>query len=247
MTRVRYGVPVGRGRRTAQPAISRVASDSTPVAAALFVDHSNIWLGMRRSAEAQYEPGVSLEFGALLRLLAAGRAVVAAALVIDAETPGPVQSAMRAAGFEVIARERGRLTGSEQANDETLAVRLYETVASREPGVVVLATGDGAGSHQDRGFVPALRNARAHGWGIEVAAWDDSLNARLRQAVNAEGGAVVSLDDYYYGITRVPGLRGPSAVSLCHRSTADRTVRTPDSFCRSSLPLKPTDVITSAA
>lgn len=138
MSQVRYGVPVGPSRRTAQPPVQHVASGRTPAAAtaALFVDHSNIWIGMRHSTEAQYERGVILDFAALFRLLAAGRGVAAAILVIDAETPVSVQSAMRAAGFEVIARERGRLTGAEQANDETLAVRLYETVASREPGVV---------------------------------------------------------------------------------------------------------------
>lgn len=209
-----YQAPVAIGAQSLSPDI--------PVAT--FLDLSNIWVGLRRAAEPRCEEyGLRLEFHQLRRLLAAGRPVIRALAVADAEVPINVQRALRSAGWEVLLRERGRLSGSEQANDETLQVRMYETINSKDPAVIVLATGDGAGSYQDRGFVSVLRAARAHGWGVEVVAWADSLNPDLKAFVRAEGGACILLDDYYFGISEVQ-LRGASTVSLRHRGTADATV-----------------------
>lgn len=222
--------PGQRPRHRRAPALHHAAgaigaqNPSPYIPVATFLDLSNIWVGLRRAAEPRYEEyGLRLEFHQLRRLLAAGRPVIRALAVADAEVPINVQRALRSAGWEVLLRERGRLTGSEQANDETLQVRMYETINSKDPAVIVLATGDGAGSYQDRGFVSVLRAARAQGWGVEVAAWADSLNPDLKAFVRAEGGACILLDDYYFGISEVQ-LRGASMVSLRHRGTADATV-----------------------
>lgn len=224
------------------PCAIGVQRSSPDIPVAIFLDLSNIWVGLRRAAEARGEEyRVRLDHQQLLRLLAAARPVIRALAVADAELPISVQGALGAAGWEVLLRERGRLTGSEQANDETLQVRMYEAIHSREPAVMVLATGDGAGSHENRGFVTILRAARAHGWGVEVAAWADSLNPDLETYVGAAGGACIELDDYFYGIAAAP-LRRASSVSLTHRATADATVSrmvTPASSTAQHVPLTP--------
>lgn len=104
---------------------------------------------------------------------------------------------------------------------------MYQAIHSMDPAVMVLATGDGAGWQQDRWFVPALRAARSKGWGVEVAAWADSLNPELATCVRAAGGTCVSLDDYYFGVSGVHRLRSATPVSLRGRATADATVLTP--------------------
>jgi hypothetical protein len=195
------------------------------VAAALFVDYSNIVRGLHRAAEIRWERATArLDFRQLRRLLAAGRTASRALIVADAETPGGARRAMVEAGFEVIERERGRLSGTEQANDETLQVRIYETLSGIEQGVLVLATGDGAGSAHGRGFIPALGMARAHGWALELASWDDSTNGALRRFVLEHAGQTIALDDYYYGISEAPPLRWASTIPLRHRPTADGAV-----------------------
>ena len=70
----------------------------------------------------------------------------------------------------MIRRESGKNTGNEQANDETLQVRLYETLFSNPPAVLVLGTGDGAGWRQRRGFLAALDAATRLGWAVEGVA-----------------------------------------------------------------------------
>lgn len=203
------------------------------VHAALFIDHSNIVRGLRAAADDSWEHAdVRFDFVQLRRLLAAGRPTSRALIVADAETPRGARRAMIRAGFEVIERERGRLSGTEQANDETLQVRIYETVGTNDPGVLVLATGDGAGLGHGRGFIPAVRMARAHGWALELVSWRDSTNGSLRRYVIEHGGQAIALDDYYYGISEAPPLRWASPVPLCHRPTADAEVSTGMSPCR---------------
>lgn len=119
----RPGPPPRYKRAPATPAVSSVAAAMrcTDVPVAIFVDLSNIWVGLRRAGERRGEEcGLRFEFTELMRLLAATRRVLRAIAVADAELEMGVQRALRSAGFEVLLRERGRVSGSEQANDETL-------------------------------------------------------------------------------------------------------------------------------
>jgi hypothetical protein len=230
------------------PRVAPAADRSDDVETAIFVDYSNIARGLRAAADSSWEGrSARVNFAQLLRLLTAGRPGSRTVLVTDAEEPAGARRAMADAGFEVIERERGRLSGTEQANDETLQVRMYETVAALEPGVLVLATGDGAGASYGRGFIPALAFARAHGWAIELASWTASTNQRLNTFVRQHEGQVVSLDDYYFGLSEVPGLRAASQIPLCHRPTADSAVHEGAQACRSSHAMVPGRPFGSAA
>jgi hypothetical protein len=186
----------------------------------LFVDLSNIQIGARRQAdqEGEWRTDVRVEGENLARYLHAGRAVVRGAVVVNADLPAAARHHYAGIG-QVIVRESGRVTGTEQANDETLQVRIYETIHSLPKGVLVLATGDGAGSAEGRGFIPALDAARRHGWAIEVVSWRNSTNSRLIAWLKRTGNLFVALEEAYYSVTFIQGGRKAQSMSLKHRAT----------------------------
>lgn len=121
-----------------------------------FLDLSNIWGGVREAAAAHGESGLPVRLSAvnLASVLRAGRADFRLTTVANADVRSGVIRRFEGVGG-VIRRESGRLTHTEQANDETLQVRMYESIHTEPQAVLVLATGDGAGWSQARGFVPS--------------------------------------------------------------------------------------------
>ena len=97
---------------------------------------------------------------------------------------------------------------------------IYRTILRRQgAGVIVVATGDGAGWQHGRGFCAALAGARRQGFGVEVVSFEASLNRRLRQIAQSVG-ALVLLDRFYESISFLEGLRPARLPSLIHRPTA---------------------------
>lgn len=201
-------------------------SDAGIHAVQAFVDLSSIWYGLLEVAPPRDEQGLPLRLSAenLGRVLRAGRDQFRQLAVANADVPLPVIDHFGKVG-EVILRESGRRTGTERANDETLQVRMYETILNNPPGVLVLATGDGAGWRQRRGFIPALDAARRRKWGVEVLSWGVAANRALRDWAARVDASFVDLDDYYFSVSFVEGGRRVQPVSLRHRPTSEPTVR----------------------
>lgn len=189
-------------------------------AASIFVDHSNIWVGLRRQAEIEDEwrNAVRIDATNLLGFLRADRPLSRSAVVANAAVPEAALAGFRAFG-EVITREAGCLSGTEQANDETLLVRIYETLQAVPAGVLVLCTGDGAGASAGRGFIPALECARQRKWKVEVVGWRESTNGHLIDWVERTKGVFLDLADACYSISFIEGGRRPQPISLRHRPT----------------------------
>lgn len=173
----------------------------------LFVDLSNLSWSAREEALARGEPAWALRLHAehLFGVLAAGRRVDRAVLIADARLAETVLRAYRR-WFDVRLAEPGLLTGKEQGADEKLQVALYETLYAADSGTIVLATGDGAGWKDGRGFCPAIRTARREGLGIEVVAFARSFNRTLRTLASNLGAAVL-LDEFYESVTFLEGGR----------------------------------------
>ncbi len=187
----------------------------------LFVDFSNVWYASRAEAarRGDHEQAVRIHAGHLHRVLAGGRQVGDSVLVANREISQPVLDHFRS-GFRVELVEAGCVTGTEQAGDEMLQNAIYRTIfRATTPGTIVLATGDGAGWREGRGFCETLRAARQRDFGVEIASFEGSLNGRLR-ALAQEFGAVVALDPFYDSITFLEGLRVARSPSLAHRPTA---------------------------
>jgi hypothetical protein len=199
---------------------TQIATPERPVH--LFLDFSNITCGARAAAvRAGDDPSrVRLHAESLFRLMAAGRPVASATLVANAGVGEAVLAHYRP-DFEVITVESGRDTGRDQAADEILQNRQFLAISRPEPpGVIVVATGDGAGWHRGVGFVPTLTVARRHGYGVEVLSFSDQLHPRLRAFAECTG-VVIDLDRYYGQITFLEGLRSPLPLLLHHRPTAE--------------------------
>ena len=188
---------------------------------AVFVDLSNLFYGARSEAVAAGESpaAIRLESDQLARLLRADRHQDRGVVVANDEVPREALSHFARLG-EVIVREAGRRTGTEQASDETLLNRMYETISQRPRGTLVLATGDGAGAARGRGFIPALESARERGWGIEVVAWASSVNKRLLEWLTRTGSVFVNLSDQYFAVTFVERGRRAQQVMLAQRPFA---------------------------
>jgi hypothetical protein len=188
----------------------------------LFVDLANLWCGARDAAARHREPKHLLRLSAegLFRTMAVGRTVASATLVANDAVPDEALSHFRRY-FRVERVENGRWSGAEQAADETLQNRLLlMALRPATVGTMVVATGDGAGWRVGLGFCPALVVVRRRGLGIEVLAFESSLNSSLRRLAEATG-VVVDLERQYHSITfleagRPVGMPQPRATSAAH-------------------------------
>jgi hypothetical protein len=214
------------GMSPSTPSIGRYVTQAGGHAVHAFVDLSNIWYGLLDAAPAHHEQGMPVRLSAenLGRVLRAGRDQFRQLAVANTDLPVPVIDHYARVG-EVICRESGRRTGTEQANDETLQVRMYETIFNNPAGVLVLATGDGAGWRQRRGFIPALDAARRLKWGTEILAWGVSANRALRDWAARVDASFIDLSDHYFSVSFVEGGRRAQPVSLRHRPTSEPIVR----------------------
>ncbi len=187
----------------------------------LYVDLANIWAGVRDTASELGESTGDVRLCAenLKRVMAAVRVVASTTLVANVGVPEAVRRHFERC-FEVRTVDFGATFGREQAADEVLQNQLLLNLFCFEPGVVVVATGDGAGWAHGRGFTQALIAARRRGFGIEVLAFCSSLNPRLRLLAESSG-CLVELDAHYRSITFLEGLRFPEGVNLRHRPTAE--------------------------
>ena len=173
----------------------------------IYWDNSNLFIGARalagerERADARYR--IRLHFPNLVRLAHADRPVEKARAV------GSVPPELRAVwnkleglDVEVELFERGVSSGQEQGVDQALQTSMLRDLVdyNGNPGIVVLLTGDGAGFYDGVGFHADIERMHKRGWKIEVLAWQDSCNRRMRNWVE-QNGHFICLDDYYESIT----------------------------------------------
>jgi hypothetical protein len=196
-------------------------NDSPDSPVHLFVDLANVVGGARCAAELIGEDprAVRVDASALFRLMAAGRPVASAILVVNSGVPESVLGHWRPL-FQVLKVESGVDSGLDQAADEILQNRMFLAFMQPGPvGTIVVATGDGAGWRRGIGFIPTLTAARRVGFGVEVLSFRDNLNPQLR-AIAEDEGVLVELDPYYDGLTFIEGFRWRREMRLHHRPTS---------------------------
>lgn len=88
----------------------------------------------------------------------------------------------------------------EQGVDEGLHVEMLSAIIDHEPGVMVLATGDGAEAEFSEGFKAYAIKAMKNGWEIEVCAWKKTVSSAWSEpAFLAEWGdqiRIIHLDPF---------------------------------------------------
>ncbi|KAF9978868.1 hypothetical protein BGZ73_008869 [Actinomortierella ambigua] len=76
----------------------------------------------------------------------------------------------------------------EQCVDELLHLKMLETLLDCEPGVMVLATGDGAPSeYGGGGFYDVVKRALDRGWLVEIFSWEEQLSGCYLELVQEYG------------------------------------------------------------
>ena len=181
-------------------------SATTDEVAYLFVDFSNFSHGIRDEAARRGDPvwAVRAHAANLRRVLAGGRLVKDAVLVANRAIPDSALDHFRS-GFRAELVEAGCITGTEQAGDEVLQNAIYRTILqAAPPATIVLATADGAGWGEGRGFCVALHAAHQRGFVVEVASFSTGVSGRLRDLA-VKSGAFVALEPFYETITFLEG------------------------------------------
>lgn len=122
-----------------------------------------------------------------------------------------------ASGITMHLSERGVSTGSEQNVDERIQLEMLRLLPRHSPpGVVVLASGDGAGCDTGEGFLPVLKYLREKGFAIEVISWEHSFNRNLQDWANENGHAII-LDPFYKDLTYIDRGRPASTIRELHK------------------------------
>ena len=99
-------------------------------------------------------------------------------------------------------------SGTEQGIDRSLQNAMLRDGLDhiRDPGIMVLLTGDGkgfddvAGFDAGEGFRADLERMHRRGWRIEVLSWRHSCSRLMREWAE-ENGKFIALDDYYHSVT----------------------------------------------
>ena len=165
----------------------------------VYVDDSNIFIEAKRLAEVRNgSPGargrVRIDYDKLIGLCRADRPLMSASA--SGFVPPELRNLWSRLGIRV-----STFTGGEQdVPDVLLQMAMYQDLARvRPPGIAVLVTGDGASSYEEYGFIPALEDMYAQGWGVEVLSWTHCLSRNLRWT--QQHGVFIPLDEYYDSIT----------------------------------------------
>lgn len=136
------------------------------------------------------------------------------------EQDSAIKRRFEEAGIKLDICERGQNSGREQNVDERIQVEMYKLVdKSVERGTVVLATGDGNGWSDRRGFIQTLSILHDQGFQVEVMSWRDSFNRHLRAWAETNGRAI-ELDAFYQDLTFVERYRPASSPHLMNRKLA---------------------------
>jgi hypothetical protein len=190
----------------------------------IFYDNSNIFLSGRdvagRLEGLEARPRFRIYLEALVDLAAGGREIGGAwaAGSESAASSGVVWQALQDQGIHVEVFERGALTGSEQAVDQSLQVHMLRQ-GYEQPQVAVLISGDGAGHEEGRGFLNDLKLMKRSGWGVEVLAWEQNCSRAMRDWV-AKNGVFIPLERYYDQVTFLEFRRNATPLDLSSRPLA---------------------------
>ncbi len=177
----------------------------------IFWDNSNIWLVGQRVCQKR-EPGdesaFRIDFSNLLDFALNGRtpdyAFVGGSIPPSNDR---LWTCFEKLGITVDKRERGEGTRTEIAVDEIIQLAMTERILdAKQPGTLVLLTGDGSGYIEGRGFIKQLERAHKHAWDIEVVSWDAGCNRHLKEFAQ-KYGTYRSLEPVYDKVTFVNNKR----------------------------------------
>jgi hypothetical protein len=108
---------------------------------------------------------------------------------------------------------------SESGENETvdhaiqLAMYRHHRKYRKSPGTIVLCTGDGAGFHEERGFLYDIKGFIEDGWDLVLYSWDIACHRGLKKFAK-QNGRYIPLENYYYSISFIENGRPEMPVKL---------------------------------
>jgi hypothetical protein len=187
----------------------------------VFCDLSNIYCSLQNLYTHESE-GLRVHFAHLNELLVGpGRTTAQRPLWIASDRgAGRVNKICCSTdrlGMNLVVRSRNN--GRETDVDELLLSGIHDVLDSQVPAVLVIATGDGAGSFRDQGFLAACHRARELGWAVEIFAWTQTCHKQLRVFAE-QGNGFTDLNRHFGSVTYVEGRRLAAPVSWKRRALA---------------------------
>jgi hypothetical protein len=180
----------------------------------IFLDNSNIFGGAQRVASEKENvpwPCVRVDYRNLFRVLRHGKKNTGVSMLAGSVPPGndALWDAANEAGFDTtllhrVQTDTGRL--AEQGVDEAIHLRISNILLDAdEPGVIVIATGDGAQTSQDCSFTDQVIRAAKLGWKVEIWSWQCQLAKRLRDTRLRFPNQIkiLKLDEWYWSLVFV--------------------------------------------
>lgn len=182
----------------------------------IFLDNANIYGGAQQAAK-EFEgvpwQSVRVEYASLLRLLTWGKNQRKTSMLAGSVPPGneALWQAARDAGFDTtllrrVENDDGRLV--EQAVDEAIHLKIANILLDEEePGIIVLATGDGRATPQGCSFTQQVVRAAKRGWRVEIWSWRSQLSKYLRDTRTRYPDliSVYKFDEWYREIVFIKG------------------------------------------
>lgn len=182
----------------------------------IFLDNSNIFGGAQRAAAEKEKapwPAVRVDYKNLFRVLRHGKMNTGVSMLAGSVPPGneALWTAAKEAGFDTtllhkVPADTGRL--SEQGVDEAIHLRIGNILLDAdEPGMIVVATGDGAQTTQGCSFTDQVIRAAKRGWKVEIWSWRTQLSPRLRDTRVKYPSLVTVfiLDEWYRSVVFLKG------------------------------------------
>ena len=146
----------------------------------IYVDDSNLWIsGKKAYAEAHKlltsgDPRARFDIGYLNEVIAEGREVSSRTLY--GSRPPPVDTVwakIEEQGWKVDIKQKRYHTGKEKQVDVQLVADVVSLVNWEKTGTVIIVSGDSD-------YIPAINEALAQGWKVEVWSWEKALSADIR-------------------------------------------------------------------
>lgn len=183
----------------------------------IFWDNSNIHYSGLETIRPLFEPDKPRElyrtyFKNLFELVRNGRIVDGAYAAGSVPPPSDeLWGCLQRLGIDMTLLDKTADGKEQDSVDMSLQTNMFRVALDNDiPDTMALLTGDGAGSALGKGFLSDLeRIHNKRGWKIEVYAWEKTCNRKLKEFAESYG-IFVPLENHYYSITFLKGLRHAS-------------------------------------
>jgi len=184
----------------------------------LYVDNSNIFHEGQRFASlkrGEDRHAFRIHFSNFIDLVT--RAEPATEIVWGGSTPpttDSVWSQLKEQGISPVLIPRSE-SGENETVDHAIQLQMHRHARKyrKQPGTMVLCTGDGKGYFKEEGFLYDVEGFVEDGWKIRVVSWTHACHQNLLSFAR-EKGEFVALEDHYDHVTFIKSGRLASASSF---------------------------------